>query len=534
MAIAHARVTAPSAQVAWRTLLLGAALFGLFGAMLAYVQFGTPALADNDGYYHMKMGWLMRQHGLAPEFIWLPLSILSPERFYNHHMLYQAYLGLFAGDGSPQALIIGAKLASVAMPALAFTAIWWLLRGQQVPWAALWALGLCAISEAFLYRMSQPRAQSAALLVLALSLHAMLQRRYWRLLPLGFLFVWLYNAFPLLLTMAAIYAIAAWLTERELAWRPVAYAGIGVALGLLVNPYFPQNIAFILSHIAPKLSDPTATAVGNEWYPYRTLTLLENSGGALAAWVAGIFAIGWQGRRLSRAQLTAFALSLLFGYMLLQSRRFIEYFPPFALIFAALAIGPLLRGWLGSGDQPPTTNDHAQTSSSPGPWPLVLRPSSFVLKSRPSALALLSLAFCLLPLTLQTLPAARELMASSRPAETYAGASAWLRANTAPGSMVFQTDWDDFPRLFFYNTDSRYTAGLDPTYLQLYDPDLYTLWVDLTRGEVATPGAIISKRFGAQYAITDLRHTAFLREAGADPSMREVYRDEYAVIYTID
>lgn len=517
MAIAHARVTAPSLQVAWRTLLLGAALFGLFAAMLAYVQFGTPALADNDGYYHMKMGWLMRQHGLAPEFIWLPLSILSPERFYNHHMLYQAYLGLFAGDGSPQALIIGAKLASVAMPAMAFTAIWWLLRGQQVPWAALWALGLCAISEAFLYRMSQPRAQSAALLVLALALHAMLQRRYWRLAPLGFLFVWLYNAFPLLLTMAAIYAISAWLTERELAWRPVAYAGLGVALGLLVNPYFPQNIAFILSHIGPKLSDPTATAVGNEWYPYRTLTLLENSGGALLAWVAGVFAIGWQGRRLSRAQLTAFALSLLFGYMLLQSRRFIEYFPPFALIFAALAAGPLLRGWL-ERERPATPYGR----------------SALRLFNRPSALAMLSVAVCLLPLTLQTLPAARDLMAGSRPAETYAGASAWLRANTAPGSMVFQTDWDDFPRLFFYNSDNIYTAGLDPTYLQLYDPDLYTLWVDLTRGEVAAPGAIISERFGAQFAITDLRHTAFLREADADPSMREVYRDEYAVIYTIE
>lgn len=39
--------------------------------------------------------------------------------------------------------------------------------------------------------------------------------------------------------------------------------------------------------------------------------------------------------------------------------------------------------------------------------------------------------------------------------------------------MVFQTNWDDFPRLFFYNSASVYTAGLDPTYLQLYDAELY-------------------------------------------------------------
>jgi hypothetical protein len=38
--------------------------------------------------------------------------------------------------------------------------------------------------------------------VLALGLHWLLQRRYALLVPLGFLYVWLYNAFPLLLLLA--------------------------------------------------------------------------------------------------------------------------------------------------------------------------------------------------------------------------------------------------------------------------------------------------------------------------------------------
>ena len=48
------------------------------------------------------------------------------------------------------------------------------------------------------------------------------------------------------------------------------------------------------------------------------------------------------------------------------------------------------------------------------------------------------------------------------------------------GSRIFQADWDDFPPLFFHNTHNTYTIGLDPTYIQLQDPDLYDLWVDLT------------------------------------------------------
>ncbi|MEI7771541.1 MAG: hypothetical protein WCI67_16230 [Chloroflexales bacterium] len=499
------------ARIAWRSLAVAGTLFAIFAAALAYVQWGTASLADNDGYYHMKMGWLMRQGGLKLDFIWLPLSILSRAHFYNHHMLYQAYLGLFAGDGSPQAMILGAKVASVIMPSMAFLAIWWLLRAQSLPWASLWAIALCAISDAFLYRMNQPRAQSLALLIMALALHWLLVRRYYMLLPLGFVFVWAYNAFPLIIVLAVAYAVAALLTEGELAWRALLYPLIGVALGLLFNPYFPENISFIISHILPKVTDPTATSVGNEWYPYQTWTLVGNSGGALVAWVCGVFALGWRGRRFDRAQLTAFGLSVIFGYLLFKSRRFIEYFPPFALIFAALSLSPLLR-------------DPPQLGPRVSAW-LQTRLGRAAI---PAALAALIIAMAAI-----TLPNARAAMVDSKPAATYADASAWLIAHTAPGSMIFQTDWDDFPRLFFYNSANIYTTGLDPTYMELYDADLYRQWVDITRGNVSNPAELIGERFGAAYVISDLEHAGFMRKAAADPQMEEVYRDKFAVIYHI-
>jgi asparagine N-glycosylation enzyme membrane subunit Stt3 len=290
----------------------------------------------------------------------------------------------------------------------------------------------------------------------------------------------------------------------------VLYPAAGVALGLLLNPYFPENISFIISHILPKVTDPTATSVGNEWYPYQTWTLVGNSGGALVIWILSVFAIGWRGRRFDRPQLTAFTLSIIFGYLLFKSRRFIEYFPPFALIFAALSIGPLLRDpQLG-----PRVSGWLQTRFG----------RIFV----PVAFAVLVIAMAAL-----TVPKARAAMEESKPADTYADASAWLLANTPPGSMIFQTDWDDFPRLFFYNSANIYTAGLDPTYMELYDADLYNEWVDLTRGKVADPSAPISERFGAAYAISDLAHEGFMQKAADDPHMQEVYRDKFAVIYHI-
>jgi hypothetical protein len=181
-----------------RTLFTGIFLLMLFIALFAAVQFATPGLAGNDGYYHVKMGYLLRQEGLKPAFTALPTTILNEEAFYDHHLLYHVYLSLFAAvdpavDGGLQ-LTQGAKMASILLPALAFLAIWWLLRGQGVPWAPLWALALFAVSEAFLYRMSMPRAQSGSLLILVLGLHWLLNGRYRLLLPLGFLYVWFYNA----------------------------------------------------------------------------------------------------------------------------------------------------------------------------------------------------------------------------------------------------------------------------------------------------------------------------------------------------
>lgn len=479
----------------------GLGLFAILFGFFAFVQFGTPALADNDGYYHMRMGQLITLYGLRPDFPWLPYSVLNNEAFYDHHLLYHAYLALFVGDGSPQALIWGAKIASVIMPALAGVALWSLLHTQNVPWAWFWSLGICALSQAFLYRMSIPRAQSASLVVLILALHWLLTKRYWGLLPLGFVYVWLYNAFPLLIALAGIYALAALVTERRIAWVAVVAPSIGIALGLLINPYFPENISFIIHHLAPKIGQPE-TSVGSEWYPYDTWTLLNNSGLALGIWILGIFALMWQNERIDRAQLTAFLLSIFFGFLLLKARRFIEYFPPFALIFCALAWAPLLKQW--------------SKSSSQRFWGALI------------AVGLLA------PALGSTLGAARLVMTDSVPASRYAEASNWLKQHTPAGSMVFQTDWDDFPRLFFYNTNNHYLIGLDPTYMQRFDPILYDEWVAITRGKTKAPGELIRSRFGSSYIISDLNHKDFLREATKDPYIKEVYRDSDAVIFVVD
>jgi hypothetical protein len=262
----------------------------------------------------------------------------------------------------------------------------------------------------------------------------------------------------------------------------------------------------------PKLTDATSVNVGNEWYPYDTEQILGNSLPSLVAFALGALALGLSGRKMTVNTAFSLLVALLFGLMLFQARRFVEYFPAFALIFASFAFSPLLL------DLRPVSGDQAQPT-----------PRRAWLGHMPAVLILLFVAGT----AYMSMPDAADQISSSKSYTMYQGASDWLAQNTSEGERVFQTDWDDFPRLFFYNTHNTYLVGLDPTYMQLYDGQMYETWVDITRGSVPGMSEIIVQQFGSRYVVTDLAHGDFLRQAAADPRMRQVYRDEQAAIFEI-
>jgi hypothetical protein len=446
------------------------------------------------------------------------LTILNSREFSDHHFLFHVALIPFTlGD-----LRIGAKWAAVLFSSLAFLSVWWLLYAQEVPFAALWALSLLAVSEAFLYRMSITRAQSLSLAVLALGLHWLLTGKYKRLIPLAFLYVWLYDAFPLLLAVAACYVLGVWLAERRLDLRPVIYVGWGLALGLIINPYFPHNIIFFIRHLAPKLTETTAVSVGSEWYPYTTAQLLQNSPLTWVALFAGVVALGLNTKRMDSRTSTSLFILILMSLLLFQARRFIEYFPAFAVIFAAFSWTPLLQ-------REGFTMGSLSLQIGQSTFGKYVKHTKLLWKWIFTGLFLL----ILLPGMWNTVRAAESSLKDSLPYTLYASASRWLMDNTPPGSRVFQTDWDDFPRLFFYNTQNTYLVGLDPTYMQIYDPQLYDLWVKITRGNIDQPSRYIYPQFGANYILSDLLHTDFIQKASQDSGLKEIYRDQDAVIYQV-
>lgn len=479
---------------------LGLAL--LTGAAWVWLQTATPNIVGYDGYYHIKLADLMRRAGIGGlrlEFIWLPLTILAPDRYADHHFLFHLLLAPFTF----LELTLAAKLAALLFATLTFLTIGWSLKRQQVFGAFGWTLALFVLSDPFLLRMAMPRAQSLSLLFLILAVQWMIEGKTYRLLPLAIGYVWLYNAFLLLPLLAALYVVAVWIIERRLVWPVFAWVVAGTLIGFAFHPYTPNNIWFTLYHLYPKFIQPTTASVGSEWSPYSTWTLFQNSGPALGLFVLGTMGLGLRGKRMTSAELTWLFCTLVFGILLFKSRRFIEYYPAFALMFCAVVWSePLRQAWHRA------------------------RPQAQVLGVGMWALLFLVAA----PFTFLS---AHKTIATTSPLPTFEGASAWLQRNTPPRARVFQTDWDDFPRLFFYNTHNTYTHGLDPTYSELYDRELYDLWVKITRGEIKNPSTLIRERFGARYVISDLDHKDFINVARRDPHMTVAYSDNLAIVFAI-
>ena len=249
-------------------------------------------------------------------------------------------------------------------------------------------------------------------------------------------------------------------------------------------------------------------AVGSEWRPYYTWFLATDSGLTFIVFFASIVISLIKGTRLKDDTLGLFFFSQLLLLMFLRSRRWVEYWPPFTVLFSAFLIRDVFE--------------------SPSPTPLPMGERN---KVRGVLIVLVILLSFFLP---RNFIEARRDVKDSRRSDFFKGGALWLKAHTEPKSVVFNTDWDDFPYLFIYNSDNYYIVGLAPDYMYYLDPQLYMKWKSITRGEVKNPSGDIRETFSARYIITDNGHVDFIKKAKEDKDFKKEYQDSFCTVFSIN
>jgi hypothetical protein len=547
-------------------LVLGAIVITL---VFRKLQYSTQSICcgDFDGYYHIRWSRLlfegMREGHFPPTFNWLPLTTLNPRDYVDHHLFFHFLQIPFTWFNDLRA---GAKVASLLYASLAVFSCYLLIVRYRIRHTLIWLVALLACSAPFLYRLNMAKAPPVAIVFMVVGIYLLFEKRYWLLLPLAFLFAWTYSLFVTLAGAAVIWTCVIGWSEKRFEWRPVVWTFTGTIAGFVINPYFPKNVRLFIEHVLIKatVTDFT-TQVGTEWYPYdNTWYLLGSCAVAFLAMFVGYAAYDWSDRKRAARPLFLMFFSTILMIASFRSRRWVEYWPPFAVLFAAFSLKPLLEGartvigrlprdlmdelqpFLDRHELPGTVETERRRDF----WAeveiaalgVVLGLAGyFVLKQGVYPPAEISLALIAVIIVIALLGLAayvfwrrsliktfavvlvavlvvvihfnvretRKSIEGDAPPDRYEAAMAWIRENVPPGEMIFNTDWDDFPRMFYYDTKHAYASGLDPTYLLNRDnqlrrePKLAELYKRITLGEEDDPGPLIREKFGARYVFSD-------------------------------
>jgi hypothetical protein len=529
------RARAAAGEKDLTTVYLVAAAVAI-GAVFCILQFSTAAILDVDGYYHIKWSRLIwegiRSGRFPPPFPWLPLTTLNPKDYVDHHLLFHILLIPFTWFPD---LRMGAKVAAALFGSLAVFSCYLLVIRYRIRYPLLWLAALLAASGPFLYRMSMTRAQGVSVIFMVAGIYLLFEQRYRWLVPLAFLYVWTYSLFVMLCAAAVIWTGVVLWTERRFDWRPVVWTAVGTVAGFVINPYFPRNVSLFVAHALMKITPGDfSTSVGMEWYPYESWFFFYSSIVAFVAMVVGYVAVG----RLEREGSARPLFFLFFSTLLLvanaRSRRFVEYWPPFAVLFAAFALEAVFEMARRTIARLPTDimdelepylDRHEAIET------VQLRRRA----ERPRLYAAGVVGLLIGIVLVSNVWGTAESIAGEQSPLAYQKGVEWIRANVPRGEIIFNTDWDDFPKLFFYDSDHRYVSGLDPTYLLDANAELAKLNEDITLGRIKDPGPIIRDRFGAHYVFTDNEeiHDAFQINARDSGWFEEVYADDQCTVLRI-
>jgi len=560
---------------AWLSHLAFAAVLLYFAYVYSGILFLTEGVTERDGFYHARYSQMLPQRGLSRELPWMQFTDWK-EHFCDKDFLYHVYLVPFTRNAAEP--LPGAKWGTLVLFLGALTALYFVLRKWNVPFAVLWVALLGVGSAYFLTRMFMVRSHCLSVLLMIVAVHVILKRRFWPCFAMAFLYAWSYSV-PLAMLIAACVAEAGRFFVQEPRpqgsgisrdWKQSARMPLattaGLLAGLAIHPYTPYSLKSIWMFVEIIRSGQLGSDVelGSEFQHMTGAAAFTVSIGttvaALAALIGALllFTRVVKNRTLAPETAAIVALSTAwFVSMFISFERFIEYAAP----IACLACGFVARDMLGP--LPPFNRlaEKPRLIALAGVGLFVM-----ILAGLHSFTYNVTFQFFKLSFDRFAEIAVRydqnkgDLSAKEKEERQWVllreryfdGAGNWMRANLKPGTVVANFYWDDFPELFYGTPEMYYLVGLDPTFMRLSYPEKSKALEDmrvketpggaLVRGASPLDFAKIKALFGSKYTILRryraakyvelLDENKRLKPAAAHGKI--VYQDSLAVIYESD
>jgi len=495
-----------------------------FAAAALYFTFlgRTANFPDPDSFYHAKMAALMRDNLVIKEFHWIKFADFT-QKFTDQHFLYHIFLIPFTYLVNP---LIGLKIATIILAIGVLIAFYFLLKRLGARWPLLFTAVLLFVTP-FIFRINLAKAIAFSLLILFAATALLARKKNFGLAMLSFFYVWSYGGWILIILLTTSFFLADFLIKKELNFKPIINVAAGCALGIIINPFFPNNLLFYWEQIVQIgfINYQDKIPVGLEWYPYKILDFLSAiifpvilSFIAFALWAKKIKNEQRQNTLDKKAISEKFSIifaififSLFLGVWTLKSQRFVEYFAPFFTLASALLITFSLPRNFSLKD----IGDFLGTKIFPKLFLFIY------------SCLIIGFFFALSALKLESQFTKQfNFNYLKEPSE-------WLKNNTPAGSTIFHGSWGDFPMLFYHNSQNVYLSGMDPTFFYRFNPELYKEWLGIASGQIKNDLADkIKNDFGASFVLVKKNENK-LKENLEKDGFTKKFENNEATIYSI-
>ncbi len=512
--MADASGTAGRRRAAAWAGFLGAAAAG--AAAIALVRWAGPPIYCGDGYFHIRFARLILEEGISRTFPWFQESF-QRDAYTNFNLLYHVFLMPFT---FLKDLTTAARVAAVAGGTATVVAFWWSLRSLEVRAPLLWTLLLLGAAPEYLFRLTFTRPLVLSLGLASLGTVAILKGKMRWAAAAAAVWAHLHSSLHLLPAVALAHdALREAPGETCLRrFRTAAWTLGGAAAGLLVSPFFPNDLRFwavanlgVLRH-AWERGDEARVATELAAMP-SDVFLLANAGPAAAMLLAVVLLAG--GRRLTDQARTLLVVASGFLGLSLVSQRFAEHWAPYSILLLAVAARD------------------AELDDFAGVPALLRGAARTVAGSKALRRIATALAFAAALALLGWSVSANRRAAAAETAEDYGPVSRWMAEHVPHGDTLFHPGYDEFGPLFFHDTGRRFLIGLDPAYFRATDETRFRLWGRIARGELADVWEPIRKTFGCRWVFLPARFVSLRRILERDPRFERVYGDREASVYAV-
>ncbi|MFH1772008.1 MAG: hypothetical protein ABH872_04255 [Candidatus Omnitrophota bacterium] len=479
-------------------------IFASIVLCLGLLQFTPSAFYGADSYYHAACANFIKDYGINYDFRWAQFSTFK-DFFSDKDLLFHLVIVPFTFFSDD--LVLCGKYAILFFNTLFLSVFVYLLRKYVPDFIAACILLLLFFSTIFTLYFLYLRPATLANIFILLGVFFLINKSFVKVFFLSLLFPMAHLSFFMIVVLALACEIVRYVKNKEFFSKNITAAFIGVILGCLIHPHFPNNLLsiYLNDFLVPfYIITRPGLEFGREFISSPANVVLMKNFAVFLIFAIIVWATFLKNFALSFSTLVWFSAANIYIFLAFSSNRF--WYPANGLFLIFLA--SWLKDWSANRQ-----------------WSL--------LRAKILCTALVA-AVILYGVSAISFKQLKETMKFQIAHNTYReNAARWMKDNIPEGETVYHSDWSDSSRFICLNPKNNYFVVLDPIYMYYYSPVKYALYRGLKYGAFRPPYKILKKAFGVNYGYV-LNDSKIAEIIKSDPAHYKIlYSDKGGIIFKI-